>query len=133
MAAGYELEPGVPQPLGADCSARGVNFAVYSTNAERVELCLFDSSGALEIARLPLPQRTGDIWHGFLPAPQGVAGLLYGYRVHGPYAPAAGHRFNPAKLLIDPCALALQGDFRWHPAIKGAVPGQDLQLSLIHI
>ena len=127
MAAGYELESGVPQPLGADCSTRGVNFAVYSTNAERVELCLFDSSGALEIARLPLPQRTGDIWHGFLPTPQGVAGLLYGYRVHGPYAPAAGHRFNPAKLLIDPCALALQGDFRWHPAIKGAVPGQDLQ------
>jgi glycogen operon protein len=125
MSNAYELEPGAPQPLGADCSARGVNFAVFSTNAERVELCLFDETGAREVARLPLPQRTGDIWHGFLPAPRGAAGLLYGYRVYGPYEPAAGHRFNPAKLLIDPCALALHGDLVWHPAVKGAAPGQD--------
>src|SRR5688572_5088278 len=125
MTAAYELEAGAPQPLGADCSARGVNFAVYSAHAEGVDLCLFDATGTREIARLPLPQRTGKIWHGFLPAPQGIAGLLYGYRVLGPYAPSSGHRFNPAKLLIDPCALALHGELVWHPAIKGAVPGQD--------
>jgi glycogen operon protein len=125
MTVAYELEAGAPQPLGADCSSRGVNFAVYSANAERVELCLFAAGGTREIARLALPQRTGDIWHGFLAAPHGVAGLLYGYRVHGPYAPSLGHRFNPAKLLIDPCALALQGDLTWHPAIKGAVTNQD--------
>jgi glycogen operon protein len=125
MSAPYELEAGLPQPLGADFSARGVNFAVFSTNAERVELCLFDATGTREIARLPLPQRTGDIWHGFLPAPHGVAGLLYGYRVYGAYEPSAGHRFNPAKLLVDPCALALHGDLVWHPAVKGAAPGQD--------
>jgi glycogen operon protein len=119
------LEAGAPEPLGADCSARGVNFAVYSAHAERVDLCLFDPAGTREIARLRLPQRTGDIWHGFLPAPHGTAGMLYGYRVHGPYEPSTGHRFNPAKLLVDPCALALAGSLTWHPAIKGAAPDQD--------
>jgi isoamylase len=122
-----KLEAGVPQPLGADLGPRGINFAVWSAHAERVELCLFDVAGTHEIARLPLPQRTGDIWHGFLPTARAPAGMLYGYRVHGPYAPREGHRFNPAKLLVDPCALALHGDLRWHPALKGARHGDDLQ------
>ena len=119
------LEPGSPQPLGASRSGRGTNFAVFSGHAERVELCLFDATGTKEVARLPLPTRTGDIWHGFLPARFGDPGLLYGYRVHGPYQPGDGHRFNPAKLLIDPCAQALQGDFVWHPALNGAEAGSD--------
>ena len=119
------LEPGSPQPLGASRSGRGTNFAVFSQHAERVELCLFDATGTTEVARLALPTRTGDIWHGFLPARFGDPGLLYGYRVHGPYNPGEGHRFNPAKLLIDPCAQALHGDFTWHPALNGAEAGND--------
>jgi glycogen operon protein len=119
------LEPGLPQPLGANWTGRGTNFAVYSAHAERVELCLFDASGGQEIARLDLPSRTGDLWHGFLPARFGGPGLQYGYRVHGPYDPARGHRFNPHKLLLDPCAQSLRGDFSWHPALHGAVRGHD--------
>jgi len=119
------LEAGLPQPLGADRTGRGTNFAVFSAHAERVELCLFDPTGQTELARIALPGRTGDIWHGFLPARFGDPGLLYGYRVHGPYQPSDGHRFNPAKLLIDPCALALHGDLTWHPALIGAEAGND--------
>jgi len=118
------LEHGSPQPLGASLTARGVNFAVFSAHARRVELCLFDHAGR-ETARLELPSRTGDIWHGLLPSQFGGAGTLYGYRVHGPYQPAEGHRFNPAKLLVDPCATALVGDLVWHPALGGAEPGND--------
>ena len=118
------LEHGAPQPLGASLVPRGVNFAVYSAHARRIELCLFDHAGH-ETARLELPSRTGDIWHGLLPAQFGGAGTLYGYRVHGPYQPAEGHRFNPAKLLVDPCATALEGGLTWHPALRGAEPGND--------
>ncbi|HWJ06865.1 MAG TPA: glycogen debranching protein GlgX [Steroidobacteraceae bacterium] len=121
------LESGSPQPLGANWTGRGTNFAVYSAHAERIELCLFDAAGREEVARLELPARTGDIWHGFLPARHAGPGLQYGYRVHGPYDPARGHRYNPAKLLIDPCALSLRGDFRWHPALHGAVRSHDEQ------
>ena len=120
-----ELENGTAQPLGARWTGRGTNFCVLSANATRVELCLFDSSGHHEVARLPLPGRTGSAWHGFLPARHGGPGLLYGYRVHGPYAPADGHRFNPAKLVVDPCAPALVGSLEWHPSLVGAVPGDD--------
>ena len=119
------LDPGSPQPLGASRSGRGTNFAVFSRNATRVELCLFDPAGKQEVARLTLPGRTGDIWHGFLPARFGETGLLYGYRVHGPYQPGNGHRFNPAKLLIDPCAQALHGELEWNPALNGAEAGSD--------
>ena len=119
------LEGGAPQPLGANWTGRGTNFAVFSEHAERIELCLFDATGQAELARLPLPGRTGDIWHGFLPAAFGQPGLLYGYRVHGPYRPGEGHRFNPAKLLLDPCALALQGELIWHPALGGAEADND--------
>jgi isoamylase len=119
------LEPGTPQPLGASWTDRGTNFAVLSTNATRVDLCLFDASGRIETARLPLPSRTGDVWHGFLPARSGGPGTLYGYRVQGPYQPSEGHRFNPAKLLVDPCAAALQGELDWHPSLSGAEHGND--------
>jgi isoamylase len=118
------LEPGGPAPLGASLGSQGVNFAVFSAHAERVELCLFDAAGR-ESARLELPGRTGNVWHGLLPAAFGGPGTLYGYRVHGPYQPAEGHRFNPAKLLVDPCALALEGGLTWHPALRGAEPGND--------
>jgi glycogen operon protein len=123
------LEPGSPQPLGANWTGRGTNFAVFSAHAERVELCLFDPSGRTEVARLALPSRTGNVWHGFLPARFGGPGLLYGYRVHGPYEPARGHRFNPEKLLIDPCAQSLRGKFTWHPSLHGALRGRDEQRS----
>ena len=103
------LEAGSPQPLGANWTGRGTNFAVFSAHADRVELCLFDGSGREEIARLDLPSRTGNLWHGFLPARFGGPGLQYGYRVHGPYDPARGLRFNPSKLLVDPCAQSLRG------------------------
>jgi isoamylase len=119
------LEHGLPQPLGANWTGRGTNFAVFSAHAERIELCLFDPTGEHETARLELPARTGNIWHGFLPAGFAGPGGLYGYRVHGPYHPAEGHRFNPAKLLIDPCALALHGDLIWHEALSGAEAGND--------
>ncbi len=119
------LEAGSPQPLGANWTGRGTNFAVFSAHADRVELCLFDGSGRDEIARLELPSRTGDLWHGFLPARFGGPGLQYGYRVHGPYDPARGLRFNPSKLLVDPCAQSLRGNFEWHPSLHGAVRGRD--------
>ncbi|MGB7903705.1 MAG: glycogen debranching protein GlgX [Steroidobacteraceae bacterium] len=119
------LEAGSPQPLGANWTGRGTNFAVFSSNADRVELCLFDASGRDEIARLALPSRTGDLWHGFLPARCGGPGLQYGYRVHGPYDPARGLRFNPSKLLVDPCAQSLRGTFAWHPSLRGSVDGRD--------
>ena len=126
LAAGSpRLEAGSPQPLGANWTGRGTNFAVLSANASRVELCLFDASGRDEVARLDLPSRTGNLWHGFLPARFGGPGLQYGYRVHGPYEPARGHRFNPAKLLVDPCAQALRGPFQWHPSLQGSVRGRD--------
>jgi isoamylase len=125
VAGAPRLAAGAPQPPGAYWTGRGTNFAVYSAHAERVELCLFDATGRSEVARLDLPARTGNLWHGFLPARYGGPGLLYGYRVHGPYDPARGHRFNPAKLLVDPCALSLRGDFTWHPGLVGAEPGRD--------
>jgi glycogen operon protein len=130
VATMVELEPGHSQPLGSNWTGRGTNFAVYSVNAERVELCLYDESGRVEVARVPLPSRSGDVWHGFLPAHAGGPGLRYGYRVHGPYDPARGHRFNPNKLLLDPCALGLAGDFQWHPSLSGGEPGRDDQPSL---
>ncbi len=100
-------EPGSPSPLGATWDGRGVNFALFSEHAERVELCLFDSSGRKEIERISLPEYTNQIWHGYIVGLH--PGQLYGYRVHGPYEPRAGHRFNANKLLIDPYARAIEG------------------------
>jgi glycogen operon protein len=103
------LLKGRPQPLGATVEPGGVNFAVFSAHAERIDLCLFDESGGRELGRLALPEWTDEIWHGFLP--DAGPGLLYGFRAHGPFAPQAGHRFDPAKLLIDPYARRLAGSF----------------------
>ena len=103
--------PGEPYPLGATWDGKGVNFALFSENAERVELCLFDEEGWLETERIVLPEYTDQIWHGYLPDAR--PGQLYGYRVHGPYDPRNGHRFNANKLLIDPYAKALSGTVQW--------------------
>ncbi|MGH6994247.1 MAG: glycogen debranching protein GlgX, partial [Stellaceae bacterium] len=115
MAA--RLGAGRPYPLGAHCDPRGANFALFSAHAERVELCLFDSNGRHETDRLPLPENTNGVWHGHLP--EAYPGLLYGYRVHGPYAPEHGHRFNPNKLLLDPYARDIVGDLHLSDAHFG--------------
>jgi len=103
------LSPGKPSPLGATLSPQGVNFALAAPSAESVELCLFDSTGRHEQQRLRLPTFTDGVWHGLLPS--GRAGLVYGYRVHGPWAPHKGQRFNPAKLLLDPYAREIVGTY----------------------
>jgi isoamylase len=101
--------PGSPHPLGATWDGQGVNFALYSAHAEAVELCLFDAEG--QETRIAVSQRTAFIWHVYVP---GLAvGQRYGYRVHGPYDPAAGHRFNPNVVLLDPYARALDGVEQW--------------------
>ncbi len=117
VAARTAVWPGKPHPLGANWDGSGVNFALFSAHAEKVELCLFDKTGQREIERVVLPEHTDEVWHGYLPDAR--PGLLYGYRVHGPYDPAAGHRFNPNKLLLDPYAKALFGPFRWSDAHYG--------------
>ncbi|WP_028725892.1 glycogen debranching protein GlgX [Paracoccus zeaxanthinifaciens] len=112
-----------PDLLGAQHLGDGTNFALFSEHADAVELCLFDRTGTQELHRLMLPEMEGGIWHGFLP---GVGpGQVYGYRVHGPYAPEQGHRFNPNKLLLDPYAQELRGRIEWHDALHGYVIGQD--------
>lgn len=111
------LEVGRPYPLGATWEGAGVNFALFSEHAEAVELCLFDALGQHEIARIPVRNRSGRIWHCFLPAAR--PGTVYGYRVHGPYSPRDGHRFNPHKLLLDPYAKALVGEVRWDESLFG--------------
>jgi isoamylase len=108
---------GAPYPLGANWDGRGTNFALFSANATKVELCLFDRAGRREIERIALPERSEDIWHGYFS--HATPGQLYGYRVHGPYAPEAGHRFNPNKLLIDPYSKQLAGSFAWSDAHFG--------------
>ena len=105
------LTTGLPYPLGATVRPGGVNFAVASEPAQFVELCLFDDSGRIELARHQLPGHTDGIWHGFLAGAH--AGLVYGLRAHGPYAPQTGHRFNPHKLLLDPYAREIVGRFEW--------------------
>ena len=111
------LESGRPYPLGASWDGGGVNFALFSAFATSVELCLYDADAAREVARICLPACTDQVWHGYLPDAR--PGLIYGYRVHGPYEPAQGHRFNPNKLLIDPYARAFAGAFRWTDAHYG--------------
>jgi isoamylase len=115
------LHPGRPDPLGANWDGLGVNFAVFSANAERIDLCLFDPSGRREIARLPLPECTDEVWHGYLP--EARPGQIYGYRAYGPYEPRRGHRFNPHKLLLDPYAKQLHGELRWSDVLLGYRPG----------
>ena len=117
------LREGLPHPIGATWDGNGVNFALFSANATKVELCLFDSSGEVETARIELPEYTDQIFHGWV---KGVGpGDAYGYRVHGPYAPEEGHRFNPNKLLLDPYARAHTGELQWDPACYGYTIGAD--------
>ncbi|HZT27161.1 MAG TPA: glycogen debranching protein GlgX [Pseudolabrys sp.] len=122
-----KVTAGVPYPLGATWDGRGTNFALFSANATKVELCLFDRSGRRETRRIVLPERSEDVWHAYL---SDVApGQLYGYRVHGPYDPNAGHRFNPNKLLIDPYSKRLAGHFVWtdaHFAYRTGHKSEDL-------
>ncbi|CAN5252688.1 glycogen debranching protein GlgX [soil metagenome] len=113
----WRMETGEPYPLGATWDGSGVNFALFSAHAEKVELCLFDRTGRHEIRRIPLASYTDQVWHGYLPS--GSPDLLYGYRVYGPYQPAQGHRFNPNNLLLDPYARALHGGLKPSPAHFG--------------
>jgi glycogen operon protein len=122
------VRPGSPAVLGAHWDGEGTNFALSSEHATAVELCLFEGpDDSRETVRVPLRERTGTVWHAYLPDVQ--PGQLYAYRVHGPWAPTQGHRFNPAKLLLDPYARAISGSIRWTDALSGYVvghPEQDL-------
>jgi isoamylase len=110
--------PGELSPLGATWDGEGVNFALYSEHAEAVELCLFDRpDDEKESQRIPIRERNGSVWHAYLPDAR--PGQLYGYRVHGPYAPDDGHRFNPNKLLLDPYSKAISGSLEWSDALFG--------------
>lgn len=120
-----QVTSGSAAALGAHHDGAGVNFAVFSENASKIELCLFSADGSREVARIELPERTGPIWHGYLPGLP--VGTLYGYRAHGPYAPEHGHRFNPNKLLMDPYSRELSGDWVSHPATLGYDDGSSAQ------
>ena len=121
--------PGAPYPLGATWDGSGVNFALFSENATGIELCLFDGpDGNDEVARIPVTEQDDLVWHSYLPEVR--PGQRYGYRVHGPYDPENGHRFNPSKLLLDPYAKAIDRTIRWSDALFGyevGHPEQDLQ------
>jgi glycogen operon protein len=116
-----KLELGLPYPLGAIHDGTGVNFAVFSAHATTVELCIFDAEG--RETRVELPGKIDEVWHGYLPG--AGPGTTYGYRVHGPYEPENGQRFNPNKLLLDPYAKALSGAIRWDEALLGYTPGDE--------
>ncbi|HZZ03295.1 glycogen debranching protein GlgX [Paraburkholderia sp.] len=111
------IAEGTPFPLGATWNGSGVNFALFSAHATKVELCLFDETGQTEIERIELPEYTDEVWHVFVPNLK--PGAVYGYRVHGPYEPEKGHRFNSNKLLLDPYAKAHIGELKWAPEIFG--------------
>ena len=122
--------PGKPYPLGATWDGQGVNFALFSEHADKVELCLFDAGGRREVQRIELREQTDQIWHAYLPEVR--PGQLYGYRVYGPYQPDQGHRFNPHKLLLDPYAKAIVGAVQWSDVQFGyriGSPQQDLSFS----
>ena len=106
--------PGTAEPLGAHWDGHGVNFAVFSANATKVELCLFDRESQVESEHIDL-ERSDDVWHVYLPGC--TPGTIYGYRAHGPYQPKQGHRFNAHKLLIDPYARQLSGSLRWDDSV----------------
>src|SRR5512143_3213429 len=113
--------PGRSYPRGATWDGEGVNFALFSQHAESVELCVFDPTGRRELQRIAVNERTDEVWHCYLP--EARPGMLYGYRVHGPYRPEEGHRFNPHKLLLDPYARNIVGPVRWSDALFGYTIG----------
>ncbi|GAA0883597.1 glycogen debranching protein GlgX [Sphingobacterium siyangense subsp. cladoniae] len=118
-----KINTGSPYPLGATYDGEGVNFALFSENAEAVELYLYDSSNQQEIEKFKITEKTHQVWHIYV---SGIKpGQLYGYRVHGPYDPAQGHRFNPHKLLIDPYAKAISGVVQWNDALFAYNIGED--------
>ncbi len=121
------ISEGKPYPLGATADATGANFADFSAHATRVDVCIFDAPDGRELERFELPEYTDEVFHGHI-AEVGPA-MLYGFRVHGPYEPEAGHRFNPNKLLLDPYARAHAGKLVWDPAMFGytlSAEGDDL-------
>ncbi len=117
------VQEGLPYPRGAVWDGQGVNFALFSSAATKVELCLFDQGGKTETERIELPEYRDEIWHGYVP--DIGPGQVYGYRVHGPYAPDEGHRFNPNKLVLDPYARAHIGQLKWDPALFGYIVGDE--------
>ena len=118
--------PGQPYPLGATWDGAGVNFAIFAENATKVELCFFDSADAdAEAHRLQLREQTDLVWHAYLP--DVLPGQLYGYRVHGPFEPAKGHRFNHNKLVLDPYAKLIGRDLRWDDSLFGYKVGDGEQ------
>ena len=138
------IQPGSPNPLGAACTRRGVNFALFSGNATRVEIRLFDSDGETEVARCDLPARTGDIWHGLIPWGAAGPGTHYAFHVHGPNEPEKGHRFDGTAALIDPYARRLSrslplrsqvidGGFDWGGDRPPAVPWRDTLIYELHV
>ena len=120
-AASLAVLEGSPHPLGATFNNDGVNFAVFSAHATRVDICIYDSAGVNETGRVTLPEYTDEVWHGFVPGLQ--LGARYGLRVHGPYQPLEGHRFNHHKLLLDPYAKAHMGELKWGPEVFGYTVG----------
>ncbi|HEX4151007.1 MAG TPA: glycogen debranching protein GlgX [Steroidobacteraceae bacterium] len=139
-----QLQPGSARPLGATWSRRGVNFAVYSSHATAVELCLFDAASGAQTACYPLPSRTGDVWHGSLPPSCADPGTLYAFRAHGPDDPENGHRFDPTALLLDPHARRLSleqpvrscvidGTFDWDGDRPPATPWHDTVVYELHV
>jgi isoamylase len=117
--------PGKPYPLGTTWDGEGVNFALFSEHAEKVELCLFDNTGRRELHRISILEQTDQVWHCYLP--EARPGLLYGYRVHGTYEPAKGLRFNSHKLLLDPYAKQIAGDLKWSDSHFGYRVGHKLE------
>src|ERR1043166_6998992 len=109
--------PGRPYPLGATWDGEGLNFALFSEHAEKVDLCVFDESGRRELHRVPVREQTDQVWHCYLP--EARPGLLYGYRVRGPYDPSKGMRFNHHKLLLDPYAKQIHNGMKWHDSHFG--------------
>ena len=111
LTAAPLMQTGQPWPMGAHWDGQGINFAVFSAHAQAMVLCVFDETGTVETARYTLPAHTSDVWHGYLPDAR--PGLIYGLRAHGPWQPDCGHRFNAAKLLLDPYAREVVGSFEW--------------------
>ena len=116
----FKIQPGTPYPLGSHYDGRGVNFALFSAHATKVELCLFNQNGTEEVSRIAVTVNDNNVWHVYVGGLK--PGQIYGYRVYGPYKPEEGHRFNPNKLLFDPYGKKLSGKLIWHKAIFGYNP-----------